>query len=837
MDFTTWTPLLWLLPLLAAGVGFFYSLVDRPRGMMVASFGLRVLGVLLLVLALCQPFASEETDEAHVVFLVDVSQSVDLASARQAVDQVAEAVKTLRPADGYSLFAVANGLREKSPEDLKKMLEAWTGGIADDAFRAHSRLGGSLLAARLAFPAGKARRLVLFSDGMETEQEERVAEALEQLREEGTDVRFVPLKPLSRPEAALVALETASPFAFHGEVLRLTARAVANQPMQARVRLLNRGVAVQEKVLALKAGEETRVAFDAEMTTPGPGVWTAELLPEQDYFPVNNQISTTITVRGKPRLLVIHEDERKMRPFVRALKEQEFEVDLRGKRGLPASMEELLAFDAVMLANLAATDMTPRQMQLLRAYVTDFGGGLAMMGSENSFGLGGYYKTPVEEVLPLVSRFEKEKEKPSLAMVLVIDKSGSMEGVPMELARQAAKSAAELLGAQDQIAVIGFDSDAQVMCEMTSASQQGTIQAAIDSLAAGGGTFMFPAMEQGREMLERVSAKVKHMICLTDGQTQEADHLGLTQQMADSGITVSTVGLGEGAARELLQQIAEIGRGRYYESNDPASLPQIFTKETAQASKSAVQEGLFLHFEVTSHPMLAGYEAEGLPVSLGYVMTEAKPAAQVLLAAEQGDPLLAVGRFGLGIGLAYTGDVTEIWGGEWLAWDGCGRFWAQVLRGVLRKADTEGLEARSEVRDGDWVMEIDRQTPDGMPLGLIRWDAQTLDENGHAETVPVKETGLGRYQVRVPLNARKHLSLKLHDKDHDKLVVKHHHASYPPEYRLDGRVAETLKALPGFEPAGVTAGLPAARQLKPAGHWFGWAGLLALLLGVLLRRW
>ena len=834
MDFTSLTPLFWLIVLIGVGAGFYYSLVDRPTWLRAASFALRILGIILLVLALCQPFAGEESDEAHVVFLVDVSQSVDLNAAKDALNQVDAGINALRKNDSSSLFAIADGLREKPLEDFRKMLDAWSKGVADDAFRSHSRLGDSMLAARLAFPAGKSRRLILFSDGVDTES--GVEAALAQFKTEHVDVRFVPLKTLSNPEAVLLGVESTSPFAFHGEVLRLTARAMANQAMNAKVRLLNKGVAVQEKSVALKAGEEAKVWFDTEMTTPGPSVWSAELVPEKDHFPINNQATTTITVRGKPRVLMLHEDEKKMRAFTRSLKEQDFDVDLRGKRGLPEGMEELLAFDAIIIANLSATDMTPRQMNLLRSYVADFGGGLVMLGSENSFGLGGYYKTPVEEVLPLVSRFEKEKEKPSLAMVLVIDKSGSMEGVPIALARQAAKSAAELLGPQDQIAVVGFDSDAQVICEMTPASQQGTIQAAIDSLAAGGGTYMYPGMVAAKDMLDRTTAKVKHIICMTDGQTQEADHIGLTQQMVDAGMTVSTVGLGDGAARELLQQIAEAGRGRYYESNDPASLPQIFTKETTQASKSAVQEGLFQPIEITEHPMLAGYQAENLPVSLGYVMTEAKPAAQVLLAAEHGDPLLAVGRFGLGIGLAYTSDLTEVWGGEWLAWDGCGRFWAQVLRGALRKTDVEGLEARGETRDGEWIMQIERRGTDNAPVSTIHWQTQVLDENGNTQDVRVQETGLGRYEARVPIGSRKHLSLRLHDKDHDKLEVKHYHAPYPAEYRLEGKAPESLQVLSGYVPDQIVAGLAPAQQLKPISHWFAWSALMCLLVGVMLRR-
>ena len=234
--------------------------------------------------------------------------------------------------------------------------------------------------------------------------------------------------------------------------------------------------------------------------------------------------------------------------------------------------------------------------------------------------------------------------------------------------------------------------------------------------------------------------------------------------------------------------------------------------------------------------MLAGYQAENLPVSLGYVMTEAKPAAQVLLAAEHGDPLLAVGRFGLGIGLAYTSDLTEVWGGEWLAWDGCGRFWAQVLRGALRKTDVEGLEARGETRDGEWIMQIERRGTDNAPVSTIHWQTQVLDENGNTQDVRVQETGLGRYEARVPIGSRKHLSLRLHDKDHDKLEVKHYHAPYPAEYRLEGKAPESLQVLSGYVPDQIVAGLAPAQQLKPISHWFAWSALMCLLVGVMLRR-
>jgi uncharacterized membrane protein/uncharacterized protein YegL len=503
--------------------------------------------------------------------------------------------------------------------------------------------------------------------------------------------------------------------------------------------------------------------------------------------------------------------------------------------GLPETLEEMASFDAIVLAELPATSLTPRQMQMLKRYVMDLGGGLVMMGSENSFGLGGYYKTPVEDVLPLISRFEKEKEKPSLAMVLVIDKSGSMSGVPIELARQAAKAAVELLGARDTIGVVGFDHAAQVVCEMTSAAEVDSVQASIDSLQASGGTFMYPAMVQAKEMLESTPAKIRHMICLSDGHTQQADHEALVEEMSEAGITVSTVALGE-ADKQLMATIAELGHGRYYETADPANVPQIFTKETMEATKSAIKEDLFGSVQTGDHPMLAGYQGTDLPFTLGYVMTEAKPTAQLLLAVETGDPLLAIGRYGLGTGMAYTSDVTEKWGGEWLAWSDCGKFWAQALRGVIRKNSVDGMQVVEHDENNVLRFDIRRTASDGLPVSGVHWNAVALDEDGNEQAVPVTETGLGRYAAAVATDGRARLTVRIRDEDHDKSSVKHYQRSYPAEYRLAQELPPAIAALPRIELDAVVADVAPQRSRRSVIHWAYFGALGCLLASVLFRR-
>lgn len=834
MHLTFYQPLWWLLGILMLALGFWFTLVDRPRRFMVWSFALRCLAVVFLILALCRPGIMKKADEVHVVFLVDVSQSVDLGAARAAVAEVKEAASHLLPGDSQTLFALANGVRVFTPDDLDKTLESWQKGIADDEFRSASRLAEALLATRLSFPAGKSRRLVLLTDGLETHGQ--VSSALDTLRKEDVDVVWKRLSGLTEPEASVVSVEPSTPNAFSGEVVRMRIKLAANQPIKGLVHLTHQGVRMMSKPVELSPERENLVEMDVDMRTPGTSLWTAELEPEKDHFPLNNQATATVQVKGKSRILVVHQEPKDMRPLSRALQEQEFDVDVRGKNGLPETLESLMTFDAIVLADVAATDIPTRQMELLKRYVQDFGGGLAMLGSENSFGLGGYYKTPVEDVLPLVSRFEKEKEKPSLAMVMVIDKSGSMEGLPIALCRQAAKAAVELLGPQDQVAVVGFDSNPQLISEMRRAGEKEAIQSAIDSLEASGGTDLYPGMVMGKELLDNTTAKVKHMICLTDGQTPDADFPGLVQSLRDGGVTISSVAMGDSAATEVLQLIAEMGKGRYYEATDPTNVPQIFTRETMQATKSAIKEDLYGAVLTGDHVMLSGWKESDLPNVLGYVMTEPKPATQVLMAAETGDPLLAVGRFGLGQGLCWTADLTEKWGGEWLAWENCGKFWAQVFRGIVRKSDSDGLEVRSSIIGETMRLEISRKNSDGTPVSNLKWDARAIDENSRELPLSIAETGLGRYAATVPLIGKEKLTLRLRDADSDKVKVLSYNKPAPPEYRLAQNVEASITNLPAFAQTEVRQGIEPIRTRRSVDSAFYLLALGCALGSIVLRR-
>ncbi|MBW8017118.1 MAG: VWA domain-containing protein [Planctomycetes bacterium] len=835
MELMTLKPLWWIIALIGLVFVFRSSLVNRPAHLKFISFLLRIGAMVLLLLALCRPFLVSSSNSLHVVYILDASESVDLDSAIKATDDIAASIKELSLSDSYSLFLAGSRLRPfDNTEDMKELLTNWKNGISDSEFRSASPLPELMLSARFAFPANKARRMVLISDAVPTTGE--TAKALGILESEDVDLQFTKLKPLTVPEIAIAALTPSVSTAYKGQMVRLNTSVTSNTDSDAIVTLLHKGVIVQQKPVELIAGKTQNVSFDVRMQQNGSVFFTAQIVSEKDHFAVNNQASCTVTVKGQPRILILHQKPQEMRLFARALEQQDFEVDTRGKYGMPASMQALLAFDAVIIADVPATDFTVSQMHMLKSYVTDFGGGLAMFGSNNSYGLGGYYKTPVEQTLPLISRFEKEKEKPSLAMVIVIDKSGSMGGQKISLAKQAAKSAVELLSARDQIGIVAFDSRARVISEMRSASDKETIKGDIDTLAAGGGTCMYPGMNMAYEMLQQTTSKIKHVILLGDGRSQQADHQGLASEMSDFGITVSTVAMGAGADRALLSAIAEIGKGRYYETNDPENVPQIFTRETMQASKSAIKEDIYAPLIISDHPMFAGVAEDELPFCFGYVMAKPKPTAQVLLAAETGDPLLAISRFGLGIGMAYTSDVTEKWGGEWLAWDKCGSFWAQVFRSVVKRADTEGIYITSQAVGNKWVVDIKRQDPDSKPINAANLMLRSVDQNNSTQEISVEQIGLGIYRAIVPLEGVISASLSIQDVDYEKAAVIHYNRPYHAEYDLTCQPNERLVAQVNFVPSQIKENIQPIDNYSSAANPLTIAAMVMFIGSGLLRR-
>ena len=201
-------------------------------------------------------------------------------------------------------------------------------------------------------------------------------------------------------------------------------------------------------------------------------------------------------------MLLVESDPKLIRDLTFALEQEDIQVDVRPPQGMPDNLADLQNYELLILSNVPATALTQRQMEVARTYVQDLGGGLIMLGGDQSFGLGGYYKTVLEEILPVRSDFEKEKEKPSLAMVLVIDKSGSMGGEKIEMAkdgRPQRRRAARATATRSASSPSRATPTGSARCSRPATRVGSSTRSAASRPAAA--PSMYPAMEKAYEML------------------------------------------------------------------------------------------------------------------------------------------------------------------------------------------------------------------------------------------------------------------------------------------------------------------------------------------------
>ncbi len=624
-------------------------------------------------------------------------------------------------------------------------------------------IAAAIEAAAAAMPPDYVPRILLLTDGNQTKGDAlqaALATANRGRRREAIPITTIPLPTRDDPEVQMSAIKVPAQVR-EGEPFYVEVVIDSNHEDEGLIEVFRGAHKVLSETKSLKIGEN-RFRFPQSIQRERLAEYAARVSGlKLDTLVDNNSDNGLVFTAGQPRVLLIDSDPKQTEHLRFALQQEDIQVDVRPPQGMPEDLADLQNYELLALSNVPATSLTQRQMELARTYVQDLGGGFMMLGGDQSFGLGGYYKTVLEEILPVRSDFEKEKEKPSLAMVLVVDRSGSMAGQKLEMAKEAAKAAAELLGPKDQIGVICFDETFYWVSPLQSASNKGRIADEISGIQVGGGTSLYPPMEEAYQSLVSAVSKLKHVIVLTDGISNPGDFEGLAQNMASARITCSTVGVGDGAANDLLETIARIGQGRHFAATDPASLPQIFAKETLTVSKAAINEQPFIPQVIRPTQALAGIDFESAPFLLGYVMTRPKPTCELILASEQGDPVLAWWRYGLGTTVAFTSDAKSRWAAEWLTWPGFSKFWAQTIRHAMRKNDAKGITVEVVQRARRATVTLDAVDPSGRFLNGAESELTVIDPRLGERKLPLNQTAPGRYvaEFDTPHSGSYHLNL------------------------------------------------------------------------------
>jgi uncharacterized membrane protein len=809
-----------------------------------AAAALRGVLVLAAILALSGPSIVRASDRLATIFLVDASDSVGANAEGAARDYIKAALATMPREDEAGIIVFGdNALVERAVSgdpDLGPLLSKPQTGQTD--------LAGAVRLGLALFPEGYARRLVLISDGQETKGD--LVAAANVAASSGVEISTRTLGVASGEET-LVSEVRAPARAREGESIDVGVTIQSTRGGPAKVRLFADGNLLAEQDVTLRAGDNP---YTFTIAQPGAGFhrFRAEVQTAADTFYQNNTASAFTDVKGRARILLLEGQPDEGANLGAALRASGYVVDILAADRAPANLAELVAYDAIVLIDVPAEALGARSATL-QSYVRDLGRGLIAVGGERAYGPGGYAGTPLEEILPVRMDLRNGVVNPPVSLVFAIDKSGSMAesgsggtgGVTkMDLAKEAAFRAVKLLQPQDEVGIVAFDGGAAVVTPRRALRDQPDIAAQIGSLQPSGGTEIRAGLQEALNQQLASTAKVRHIILVTDGQSSN-NFADLVQQMNDTGITLSVIGVGQGVAN-YLPQLAADGKGRYYYAADASQLPDIFLKETRLALRSYFVEGDISPQLGAATPITEGLN--GAPKLRGYVGTTAKPTAQTGLVSPEGDPLLAQWQYGLGRAVAWTSDAKGQWAVDWLPWSDFARFWSRTV-GWTISATPQDLQMNTQTSGGRTTVSVDARDPSGTFRNGLTVVGTIVGPDGARKDVTLRQIAPGRYQTDLgALPEGSHL-LAIVAKDSDGtaqaatsggLVI-----PYSPEYALPrtDRTAVLARAreLTGGTELADAAGafahtLPQAQQARAIWPTFLLLAILLLPFDIATRR-
>ncbi len=749
--------LLWLLLALPpiALVGWWYGL--KSRRIKRSVLWLRIVTVALIAVTLAQPLTSSGGDARNTIFVVDRSRSVAEGSAGSVQNWINSALGSSGDSDLAAVITFGSSPELAAPiERADQIGEEWseTGEIDTE----YTDIETALALAR-ALPVGGSRRIVLVSDGSEN-----LGTALNQAGQAASD--GTPIDVLIMPGAGgddlRVEGASAPNAVWIGETVNVLATIATGRGGDGIVELLVDGISVAHENASFLPGLNT-YTFEIPELDPGFHALSirVDAITAFDRYVENNVLPLSIVVRDGPKLLLVSpagSDPGRLRG---ALERKGAIVTLSEPAAVSSRLSDLSVFDAFVLNNVSARSLSFDQLTGLKEATRALGKGLVVVGGNGSYGPGNYAGTVLEETLPVTVKVTDGRERQKVALLLIIDKSGSMSydafGVnKIEMAKEAAKLAVGALANGDQVGILTFNDTQQWVVEMTVLDGQATrdqINASIDTIKADGGTEIFPALQTGFSIIRNTEVDVRHVVLLSDGKSRTGTKESYVQEIEDAvgdRTTLSTIAIGEDADIDLLTELASEGHGRFHYTDRSEDIPRLTLQEAQAAGSQSVIRGSFQPIQTQPSPIMAGFTPEKLPTLEGYDYAEAKAGAQVVLTSTRNDPILAKWQFGLGRVVAWTGDDGADFALQWNEWNGYDDFWANMIRWALPDPENRPINVSVERDGSEAIVNVTSTGRDGDYVDLAATTATITGPDGAITSdIPLYQSGPGEYQFRI----------------------------------------------------------------------------------------
>lgn len=684
------------------------------------SHGLHQAVALLAVLALAGASMLSPAQSKAVWLVVDASDSM----AGQ--DTVSLAQQALSSVEEGSAGVIVFGERAMVETPLSE--QTTFSGVQTAVQPSASNLEEALQLAMALLPGDCAGGVAVISDGLVEPVN------LDNLQG-GVAVNTLQTKTEKQKDAQVTQVQMPST-AYQGQQLTMTVTVHSTAEGPARMLLLANGStsAVQEAVL--RRGENTFV-FQTDAQHSGVVTYEAQVALDGDENSRNDKMGAVIAVTGAPTVLLVEGKSGEGAELRKMLEASGMAVETVSAAALPSQAADYMAWHAFALVNVDADSLTDTQSAAMVAAVRELGRGAAVFGGDSSYALGNYRGSVLEGMLPVTIDVKNKLELPSTALVLAIDKSGSMTsgqyGVTrLEVAKEAACRAVEVLTEQDMAGVIAFDDTGKWALPLTKVTDVAAMQEQIGTIRPGGGTAFYSPLAMALDALQGVEAQHKHVIFLTDGQSGDQGYDQLAQEMSQQGITLTGVAVGSGADAQAVLRLSELGGGRAYLVGEFDNVPKIFTKETLLAAGAYVQNRNFTP-RITDTSMT---NFPGFPQLTGYLATMEKPLATVSLISDREDPILAWWQYGAGRVACWTSDVQGAWSSAFLQWKDATAFFSGIVSHVLPAWNQQG---EMSLEDGMLTYKAPQVTEN------VTVEARVLMPTGETASIPLEQVSANAY--------------------------------------------------------------------------------------------
>ncbi len=753
----------------------------RKTAKRIAPVVLHMVVATLLVLILSGFCLVQTAEQQAVMLLVDLSDSTKTvqSSIQSHTQQLLELIDEKNPV-GVVVFGNTQIYTLELGKDRELSLSKVDGKATD--------LEAALEYAADQLPTELAGRMILLSDGKQTDGDaDRMARYLATKGIRLDAVCFDTTRPQT-PEVQISSVSAPNDV-YAGQPVIFTVELESNTDANVSLFLYDGGRSAARTEGTVEAGS---TVFELEVTPENAGTHDYELFlkADRDTLEQNNTTHIGVKVVGQSSVLVIADSSKNAEVLKEAL--PGCSVTAIIPRQAPKTIIELCNYEQVILSNVNYAQLPMGFDVLLTDYVEKYGRSLLVVGGEETLMFGGMAKTGLEQLLPVELTLQEDSEGKSVAMMLVLDCSGSMtqRGSPnLSLAKQGAIQCIESMSPNDEIGLVAFNVTAYLQSPLVNGTDENkaTLSRIVSGFSTYRGTYYTEAIKMAHRELNKSDADIRHIMFLSDGEPTDRDYMAAVEAAAADGITVSTIGLGFSA--NVLANMAKVGGGRYYYVSKATSLPDIMLSETQQITVDSKITGQFQPVVAVESDATAALDGASLPELTGYLGTTLKENAVAYLTVGEEHPLYASWSYGLGRVSCFTSDLNKTWSEAWFS-DAAG---LSTIQGMVDNTlgDTHGTSSlQAEVLVHGQTVTVTVTTAE------LTQDTLSLRVAGETQTYDLTQTEPGSYTTDIRLTKPGVYELMITQTDSSATMVDHLESlvsiPYPAEYDVFADGGETL---------------------------------------------